>query len=377
VSGCTYTHDSLSPRRRVQLALDHQTTDRVPITLLCGEPDQPSREGLARHLGVDAGEGVDRYLEQYVDLIAIGPSFRAADPDYRGPALERTPKGGYQDVWGCHWDPISYGAASHSEISHYPLAAVQEIADLEKHRWPSPDWWDYPAIGERIAAVTAQREYALVIHSGNPFERTWWMRGYEQTFLDMIDRPELFHEIMARVTDFHLKTTRRTLAAAAGRVDLAFTADDLAGQTGLLISLPMWEKHIKPYHVRLNRAIHEFGVKVIYHSDGAVMEAIPGLMEAGIDVLQALQFSAHGMDAAVMKERYGDRLCFEGGVSVQTTLPFGSVADVQREVRHLIRTLGRNGGYILGPSHAIEAPTPPENIVAMFGEAAGYRPSKG
>jgi len=365
----TRTAGSLSPRERVRMALNHQTPDRVPISLICGGFDDPSQQALARHLGVDPGEGVDRYLAQYVDLVAIGPSFRSADPDYRGPTLTRTPRGGYQDVWGCHWDPISYGAASHSEISHYPLAAVRDIADLAKHRWPDPDWWDYPAIGERIAHAGDERDYALVMHSGNPFERTWWMRGYEQTFFDMVDRPELFHEIMTRVTDFYLETTRRTLAVAAGRVDLAFTADDLAGQTGLLISLPMWEKHIKPYHVRLNRAIHEFGVKVIYHSDGAVMEVIPGLMEAGIDVLQALQFSARGMDPAVMKDRYGDRLCFEGGVSVQTTLPFGSVADVQREVRHLILTLGRNGGYILGPSHAIEAPTPPENIVAMFGEA--------
>jgi uroporphyrinogen decarboxylase len=101
------------------------------------------------------------------------------------------------------------------------------------------------------------------------------------------------------------------------------------------------------------------------------MEAIPALLRAGIDVLQALQFDAEGMDPAVMKERYGDRLCFEGGVSVQHTLPFGSVEEVRTEVRHLIHTLGRGGGYLLGPSHAIQAGTPPGNIVAMFETAAG------
>jgi uroporphyrinogen decarboxylase len=149
-------------------------------------------------------------------------------------------------------------------------------------------------------------------------------------------------------------------------VDLAFTADDIGGQQGLLMSLKSWEQFLKPFHQRLNQTIHEFGVKVIYHSDGAVAKAVPGLMSMGIDVLQALQFSAKGMDAQDLKDRYGDRLCFEGGVSVQTTLPLGSVEEVRRETYELMRILGKDGGYILGPSHAIQAGTPPENIYAMF-----------
>jgi hypothetical protein len=52
------------------------------------------------------------------------------------------------------------------------------------------------------------------------------------------------------------------------------------------------------------------------------MEAVEGLIDMGIDVLQALQFSAVGMDPRELKRRFGDRLCFEGGVSMQTTLPF-------------------------------------------------------
>jgi uroporphyrinogen decarboxylase len=132
----------------------------------------------------------------------------------------------------------------------------------------------------------------------------------------------------------------------------------------------MWEEHIKPYHVRLNAAIHEFGVKVIYHTDGSVMEAVPGLIDMGIDVQQALQFDAEGMDPVALKDGYGDRLCFEGGISVQHTLPWGTPEDVEREVRERIAVLGRGGGYICGPSHNIQAGTPPENIVALFDTAA-------
>jgi uroporphyrinogen decarboxylase len=86
-------------------------------------------------------------------------------------------------------------------------------------------------------------------------------------------------------------------------------------------------------------------------------------------VLQALQFDAAGMDPRILKDRYGDRLCFEGGVSVQRTLPFGAVEEVRREVLERIAVLGKGGGYILGPSHQIQAGTPPENIAALFDTA--------
>ena len=113
-------------------------------------------------------------------------------------------------------------------------------------------------------------------------------------------------------------------------------------------------------------------MSVIYHTDGAATEAVEGLIDAGIDGLRAWQFSAKGMDPAVLKNRFGDRLCFEGGVSVQTTLPFGTPEDVRAEVGELISVLGQGGGYILGPSHAIQAGTPPENILAMFDTALGF-----
>lgn len=108
----------------------------------------------------------------------------------------------------------------------------------------------------------------------------------------------------------------------------------------------------------------------MYHSDGAVTEAVPGLIEMGIDVLEALQFNAHGMDPGFLKATYGDRLSFHGGICVQKTLPFGSPDDVKKEVLERIRVLGKGGGYILAPSHAIQAGTPPENVVALFETAA-------
>jgi len=349
---------SLSPRERVCLALDHHETDRIPISMLCSGVNAPARRQLDAWLGQHRGTTVRDYFRPLVDTRSVGPR-------YTGPALEA----GF-DYWGVHRSAVSYGTGDYQEIDHYPLADARSPADLDAHRWPSPHWFDFDSFPDRLRAARAERDYCLIASPGNIFESSWYMRGFEQFFTDLIVAPELAHAILGRVCDFYVDYATGLLTAADGAVDLYFTADDIGGQQGLLMSLPMWEQHLKPYHARLNERIHELGARVIYHSDGAVMEAILGLLDMGIDVLQALQFDAAGMDPARMKELYGDRLCFEGGVSVQNTLPFGTPDDVRAEVEERIRILGRGGGYILGPSHAIQAGTPPENIVALFDTAA-------
>jgi uroporphyrinogen decarboxylase len=352
----------LSSRERVRLALAHQTTDRIPIAMVCAGINAPARADLAAVLQRERGLTVEAYLDGLIDIAGIAPP-------YVGPALPPE-----QDLWGVVRKAVSYGPASYSEIDRYPLAEVISARELDAYPWPTTALFDYSALPHLAQRLQAGRERCLMIANGNVFESAWYMRGFERLFMDFLDNPDLAHGILRRVAAFHCAHFERILSAAPGLIDLAFTADDIGGQKGLLMSLPMWEEFIKPYHVQLNQLIHRFGVRVIYHSDGAVMEAVPGLLDMGIDVLQALQFDAAGMDPLALKQHYGERLCFEGGVSVQHTLPFGSAEDVRTEVRQLIDVLGRDGGYILGPSHAIQAGTPAENILALFDTARDYYP---
>lgn len=355
---------SLTSRERVRLALEHQTTDRIPVAMVCAGINAPARAALADLLKRERGLSVEAYLDDRLDVAGIAPP-------YRGPAL---PPG--QDIWGVTRQPVSYGPACYSEIAVYPLAGATSTADLEAYPWPTTDLFDYGAMPALVRQTQARGERCLMIANANIFESAWYLRGFERLFMDFIDNPDLAHGILSRVARFHMAHFERLLSAAPGEIDLAFTADDIGGQNGLLMSLPMWEEFIRPYHARLNDLIHRFGVRVIYHSDGAVMEAVPGLVAMGIDVLQALQFDAAGMDPVALKRDVGDRLCFEGGISVQTTLPFGTPDAVRAEVRQRIDVLGRDGGYILGPAHAIQAGTPPENILAMFDTAREYYPHR-
>lgn len=352
----------LSSRERVRLALAHRETDRIPIAMVCSGINEPTRSEFGEYVRSKGHGDLESYLDSLLDIKTVAPR-------YNGPRLEPG-----SDIWGVKRKPVQYGIGSYDEIDYYPLADARSMDQLVQHQWPSADWYDYTVLPERIAAAHAGGQRCIMVSDGSIFETSWYMRGFEQMFMDLAINPELAHGIMDRVAGFYVEYFQRILSAAKGEVDLVFTADDIGGQNGLLMSLDMWELFIKPYHMRLNAAIHEHGARVIYHSDGGIMDAVAGLIDMKIDVLQALQFDAAGMDAVEMKAAYGGQLSFQGGVSVQQTLPFGTPDQVREEVEHLISTLGKNGGYILGPSHCIQAGTPPENIYAMFETARSFYP---
>jgi uroporphyrinogen decarboxylase len=249
---------------------------------------------------------------------------------------------------------------------------MTDAAELEEYIFPKTEWFDFSVIPEQINAHKKSGDYAIMASGGNIFESSWYMRGFENMFFDLLANKEFALRLIGKVTDYFVSYAGEVLKAADGGIDLYFTADDIGGQNGLLMSLKLWEETLKPYHKRLNKTIHEYGAKVVYHSDGAVMEAVGGLIDMGVDVLEALQFDAAGMDAAELKNTAGDRLCFHGGVSVQSTLPYGTPEEVEAEVAERVKVLGKNGGYILAPSHAVQAGTPPENIYAFL-KAAGRK----
>jgi uroporphyrinogen decarboxylase len=354
--------ETLSGRERVRLALEHRTTDRIPIGMVCAGINPPAAAALDEHLRRERGTSLDQYLQAAVDIVSV-------DPPYIGPRL---PAG--TDIWGVRRRGVSYGSGSYDEIEHYPLAAAGSPAELGAHSWPDPAWFDYAAMPYLIQAARDAGDKCLMVWNGNIFETSWYMRGFEQMLMDVMTEEEMVLTIMERVTAFYVQYFTGILTAAPGAVDLVFTADDIGDQRGLLMPLDRWERLLKPFHARLNAVIHELGAKVIYHTDGSIMDAVDGLVDMGIDVLQALQFSADNMDPGRLKGGWGKTLCFEGGVSVQTTLPFGSPDDVRREVEERINVLGRDGGYVLGPSHYIQAGTPPANIAAMFDTALEFYP---
>ncbi|MHB1152696.1 MAG: uroporphyrinogen decarboxylase family protein [Eubacteriales bacterium] len=353
----------MTPRERIIKALNHEPTDIIPFSIGFGLTF-PALKRFAEYMYLTLNEA-HTLLTNCSDTSHVSPR-------YIGPPERNTVTSDNKqvDIWGVVRHNISYGDGEYSEICGYPLSGIEEVSELVNYLWPDTDWFDFSVIPGQIDQIINDGDRAVISSGGNIFETSWYMRGFETMLGDLLVAPEIASEIMERVTKFFIDYQTKILTAAEGGIDMVFTADDIGGQTGLLMSLDLWEKMIKPHHAKLNRVIHSFGAKVLYHTDGSVMEAVPGLIDMGIDILEALQFDAFGMDPEILKKQYGEKLCFHGGVSVQSTLPFGTVNDVKNETTERIRILGRNSGYILAPSHAIQAGTPPQNIEAFL-KAAG------
>ena len=351
----------LTPRARVLLALSHQETDRVPVDFMA-TPE--AWKLLHEYLGIHDPEGVLRHL---------GIDLRHPRQPYVGPPLKHYSDGSWADAWGVLRRKVPHRTGAYDEFVAHPLARLKDASELEFYAWPRPEWWDAAALADEIRRLHASGDYAIALEEfGDPggiFEIAWYLRGMEQFLTDMIEHPDLAYEIMRRVTDFYVGMVDRVMKAIGDRIDLIWTSDDIAHQHGQIVSLRTWRELVAPHHERLNRRIHDCGARVMYHSCGAVGPFMPGLIEIGVDVLDVLQFSADSMDPSKIKASYGERLSFHGGVDVQSTLPFGTEDEVRGVVRERIKVLASRGGYILAPTHNIQADTPPANIVAMYSAA--------
>jgi len=351
----------MTPRERVLTSLSHSEPDKVPFTLSYGV-NEYARKQLAQLLNLPVNE-LEHRLYRLPDIKMLHVPF--IGPESRG-CIRGEEK---FDYWGVIRKSKFNGFDYYDEIYHYPLAGLGDTILLDDYEFPSPDWFDYNALKETILKVKEEDDYAISVANANIFEHSWYMTGLENMLVLMAAEPDLAYALMQKVTDFYMELMERSLIAADGLIDIIATSGDIGQQQGMLVSLPMWEKLIKPHHVRLNKMLHNYNVQIMYHTDGAVMEAIDGLTETGIDILDPLQFDAAGMDPVKLKTAWGSKISFHGGISVQKTLPFGTPEEVRKEVNERISVLGRGGGYILAPSHAVQGGTPPENILAFIEEA--------
>ena len=123
-----------------------------------------------------------------------------------------------------------------------------------------------------------------------------------------------------------------------------------------------------PYYKRVNGWIHAHtGWKTLKHTCGAIEPFMELLIEAGFDIINPVQCSAAGMDPELIKKKHGDRLVFwGGGVDTQKVLPFGTEKEVRAQVLDRCGIFSKNGGFVFGAIHNVQANTPVKNIAAMI-----------
>jgi len=350
------SHNPVSPmsrRERVLAAIDLKPLDRFPTDIWCVVE-------VAERLKEYAGTNEWRRVLDALDIDGI----MGVSPPYIGPEPPDLGEGRRQNEWGMVYETQAYATGIYEEQVGYPLADAETIDDLKRYPWPEPDWYDYSALPDLLAA---QGDRATMVGYTAVFYWHNQLRGLEASLIDTALRPEYTAYLMQRVGEFFLEYHQRCFEAAAEMIDTTQVTDDFGSQTGLLISKRSFERYYRPWMQRAMDLAKSYDIRVFHHDDGAIMELIPDLLEMGIDVLNPIQWRCKGMDRAEMGRLYAGKLCFHGGVDNQETLPFATADDVREEVAYNLRTLGRAGtGYIIAPCHNIQANTSMENILALY-----------
>lgn len=348
--------ETMTPRERWLAVLTRKEPDRVPMDYWA-TPE--ASENLIRHLGcANLTEVFDRL---HIDAVAhIGPR-------YVGP-----PPNDGEDIWGVRHRMIQYDTGVYSEAITHPLANYASVEEIDaNYRWPSPDWWDFSMIPQQVAAAG---ERPIRGGGSEPFLQYCVLRGLEQAMVDLIESPEIVEYGLGKLFDLSYKMTARIYDQAPGQVMVTYVAEDMGSQESMLFSPAQVKRFLLPGMRRMIDLAHEAGAFVFHHSDGAIRPILPTMIEAGIDVLNPVQWRCKGMDREGLKRDFGHLVIFHGGVDNQYTLARGAVEEVEREVADNLRILGEGGGYMLAPCHNIQAVSPPANIVAMYetGYALGW-----
>ncbi len=201
------------------------------------------------------------------------------------------------------------------------------------------------------------------------------VRDVAQWYMTLATDPEFVMELFDRQVDIALANLARLYAIAGDTIDVVVVCGtDFGTQESTFCSRSTFDEIWLPRYRRINDWIHaSTSWKTFKHSCGAIENFLPNIIDAGFDIINPVQCSAKGMDARLLKERYGDRITFWGGaVNTQKTLPFGSPDEVRAEVTERCEIFGPGGGFVFNAVHNIQACTPTANVIAMMEALRGY-----
>jgi hypothetical protein len=412
----------MNSRERVQLVLNHQEADRIPLDLGAAPTTGMHVSSvylLRQALELDLPGTPVKVTEPYqmlgeiqpdlmdvlgVDVVGLWPrgnlfGFRNedwkpwklfdgtpvlvpaafnTDPEADGSILmypegdHSAPPSGKMPPGGFYFDSLPRGV-----LPDAYLLNVEE--NLEEFSLISEDDLDYFATeAERLVAQTDKA--ILANFGGTAFgdialvPAPWvknprGIRNVEEWYISTISRKEYVHRVFERQCAIALENLPRLYRAVGNRITAVYmSGTDFGMQTGSFISPKAYRDLYKPFQKQLNDWVHKNTTwKCFLHSCGSIVNLMPDLIEAGFDIFNPVQTSAAGMDPQVLKARFGDRVTFwGGGVDTQRVLPFGTPDEVRAQVRERMRVFGPDGGFVFNPSHNVQAGIPVENLVALY-----------
>ena len=286
--------------------------------------------------------------------------------DLSAPPSGHMPKGGYFFDTLIRQGPMDEDHLDPADnLEEFGLLSAEDISYYQKQvAWLDENAKDTGVI--LFAPGTAFGDIAIV---PAPFlKRPKGIRDISEWYMITAARPDFVHAVFEKQCEYGLKNLETLMGLFGDRVQaVVTTGTDFGTQRGLFISIETYRHLFKPYHQRLNELIHrKSNWKIFIHSCGAVAPLIPDFIQAGFDILNPVQCSAAGMDAAQLKRSFGRDITFwGGGLNTQHTM-YKTPEAVYREVRERIDIFNQDGGFVCNAVHNIQGNSPIENVLAMF-----------
>ena len=377
------TSAKMTPRERVLTALTHEEPDTVPLALGGGPYGIVDDLYLRLVDFLDLGTPVFPFRAghsiSYMDdrlLKKLGTDIRYCWPGLlpNSPIIPGGDDNTFYDSYGQIWKralPYYYAADG-------ILKEAASIDDIERFvRWPDlsdPRWM--AGVAERARELSEQTDYFVamrMVASHGPFQTACDLRGTENFLRDMALNSEFAETLLGKVTSVIEGLLELAMQAGGEYFNMIeLPGDDYAGNTSTIMSPIMFRNLIKPCIERLVTVVKEHNpdMQVMLHSDGAITKFLPDIIELGIDVIHPLE-PLPATDIPAIKEEFGERVTFLGGIDISHAMP-GSSEDVVAEAKCRIAQLAPGGGYILAPSNHLQADVPPENVVTLFKTAKAF-----
>lgn len=328
----------MTRRERVIAALNHQETDFVPYFLEFTEQERKKVCDHVRDENIEAKWGLHLHYNQY----------------WGWPTESGDRPGFFKDEFGVVWDRSGVD----KDIGVVSNPVISDLDDFE---------FTFPEVNEK----RLRKEYEKLVATKEDkftfagigfimYERLWSLCGMEPALMGMIASPDGIHYLMEQSCKHHEKVLDIALEYD---IDGVYFGDDWGQQKGMIMGPAHWRTYIKPQMKKLFGKVKSKGKFVIHHSCGDISEILGDMIEIGCDCYQTVQPEIY--DLKWLKETYGKDLSFWGAISTQQLLANAAPEKVREETKRILGLMGKGGGYIAAPTHAVPYDVPSENILAM------------
>ena len=233
-------------------------------------------------------------------------------------------------------------------------------------RWEEAKAQMYKDLDSRIPWERLKKEYPIWKSEGRFLQLVAWfgfdvthshMVGTEEVLIGMMEEPEWITDMFDTYLDVSLKLNQKILDAGY-EFDGLFWYDDMGYKGTSFFSPNTYRELLKPYHKKAVDWAHERGLVTELHSCGFIEPLLDDVVDTGVEMLNPLEIKA-GMNPSRLKEKYGSKLAFHGGINAQL---WDNIDAVVAEMERIIPIMKEGGGYIFASDHSIPNSVSFENM---------------